>query len=893
MSSEDLASSNPNFFVLGTPKRNSKQLINNNIENPKIMKSHSDLCDIVLESSPILPPQDLKDSDISDITFKSNSQDGKNRLLSFRENLQIFKSNSNPSTELQTTSSSQNERKRKLIRGLSRPSTENSSESDSEKNAIKDHEKKQKIENINSSNLTKAKIHPPKRQTKINIPSSVTKNGNFLQKSKVLNVDSDSEGDGDSYLEKASLIDAEEIALKFFNKSKKDQLMAQTGVTEAEAELIIQSRPFRNYELMELTFRKTKGLRVSIVNQYHDTVIGLAEIDQVINKCFSVSKNLNDSLLDFGLEYSEEKGKVSKVDNSLIQQQSININPEYSLKSYQLEGVSWLQCLFNSKASGILADEMGLGKTFQVIAFLTNLKDNNVPGPHLVICPTSTLDNWLREFAKFSPKLKVKCYYGNQDERRRMAYKIEKKGAYFDVLVSTYNVAISNKTDRAMIKRVQFKAPFRLLLTGTPLQNNLIELISLLSFILPKVFDEFAGSLQMAFKAKKSAPKKATLNHPESESQNNDETPETTVPDSLSPIEHQHIKKAQKLLAPFVLRRRKAEVLKDLPKKVEHLVKVTMSDRQLSLYTEILEHHNKMIEQSILDKQKPTSPPSLLESIIIEDDDENTSKPSLLGHKHIHPEDNDNENNDFNFSKSFIGRATDLRKVCNHPLLVRRFYTDSNLKEMANLLLKEQDYSDANYDYVYEDMKCCSDFELNYYCEKYRRLSKFVLPSELLFDSAKVTEIKRVLDESMQAGEKVLVFSQFTTVLDILEKIFKKWNIQYCRLDGNTKANERQEMIEVFNDGNKINVFLLSTKAGGFGINLASANVVVIHDIDVNPHNDKQAEDRAHRVGQTKTVRVIKLVAKDSVEEDILKLANAKLMLDDNITNAHLLEVKK
>ncbi|OMJ18550.1 ATP-dependent helicase fft2 [Smittium culicis] len=873
MSSEDLASSNPNFFVLGTPKRNSKQINSSNIENPKIMKSHSDLCDIVLESSPILPPQDLKDSDISDITFKSNSQDGKNRLLSFRENLQIFKSDSNPNSEIQTPSNSQNERKRKLIRGISRPSTENSSKSDSEKNSAKDHEKKQKVETDNSSNLTKAKVHPPKRQTKIIIPSSKSKNGHFYQKPKAINVDSDSEGDGDSYLEKASLIDAEEIALKFFNKSKKDQLKAQTGVTEAEAELIIQNRPFRNYEFMELTFRKTKGLRVSIVNQYHDTVIGLAEIDQVINKCFSVSKNLNDSLLDFGLEYSEENGKVSKVDNSLIQQQSININPEYSLKSYQLEGVSWLQCLFNSKASGILADEMGLGKTFQVIAFLTNLKDNNVPGPHLVICPTSTLDNWLREFAKFSPKLKVKCYYGNQDERRRMAYKIEKKGAYFDVLVSTYNVAISNKTDRAMIKRVQFK--------------------SLLSFILPKVFDEFAGSLQMAFKAKKSAPRKVTPNHPESESQNNDETPETTVPDSLSPIEHQHIKKAQKLLAPFVLRRRKAEVLQDLPKKVEHLVKVTMSNRQLSLYTEILEHHNKMIEQSILDKQKPASPPSLLESIIIEDDDENASKSSLLGHKHIHPEENDNENNDFNFSKSFIGRATDLRKVCNHPLLVRRFYTDSNLKEMANLLLKEQDYSDANYDYVYEDMKCCSDFELNYYCEKYRRLSKFVLPSELLFDSAKVTEIKRVLDESMKAGEKVLVFSQFTSVLDILEKIFKKWDVLYCRLDGNTKANERQEMIEEFNDDNKINVFLLSTKAGGFGINLASANVVVIHDIDVNPHNDKQAEDRAHRVGQTKTVRVIKLVAKDSVEEDILKLANAKLMLDDNITNAHLLEIKK
>ncbi|OLY85802.1 ATP-dependent helicase fft3 [Smittium mucronatum] len=884
MSSEDLIANKPNFFVLGTPKRNQK--VNSKPQNSKEDKV-SDKTEVVLESSPITPSPNSKKI-ITPIKALSADPDAlKSQLLSFRDSIQKFKSEA--SIVPQNVFNSQPDKKRKLVRRIGRRSSDISTNSDTES-----------VSTSNTPNSlpqtslipSKNKLHPPKKQPRLNSQKpQLFENAKSLHN---ITINSDEDEDGHSYLEKVSLIDAERVAVKFFNKSKKDLLTSQTGCSEQEADLIIQSRPYRNYETMENIFRKTKGLRVSIVNQYHDIVIGLAEIDQVINKCGSLTTNLNDSLVDFGLKFDPLSGKVSRINDAFIPPQSSNINPEFSLKSYQLEGVSWLQCLYNSKASGILADEMGLGKTFQVIAFLTNLKDIGVTGPHLIICPTSTLDNWLKEFSKFSPKLKIKCYYGNQDERRRMAYKIEKRGVNFDVLLSTYNVATSNKTDRALLKKVAFKS--LILDEGHMIKNctsarytHLMQIKSLLAFILPKVFDEFAGSLHLAFKTKKPAPKPASQSSNDPDSQNQDSPPETTVPSSLSPIEHQHIKKAQKLLAPFVLRRRKVDVLKDLPKKIENLERVVMTESQSALYHELLNHHNKMIEISLAEKQKPSNSPSILESVVIADDEPLTNL-AELGDKHLDPKKIGSSDGNANFSSSWIGRVSDLRKVCNHPLLVRSFYNDVKLKEMASLLLKEQDYEDAVYEYVYEDMKYCSDFELNGYCERYKKLNKFALPSDSIFDSAKVIEIKKLLDETFINNEKVLIFSQFTTVLDILEKVLKKWKKSYCRLDGSTKTDERQEMIENFNDDSDLRIFLLSTKAGGFGINLASANVVIIHDIDVNPHNDKQAEDRAHRVGQTKNVNVIKLVAKDSVEEDILKAANAKLILDDNISNAHLLD---
>ncbi|OMH80692.1 ATP-dependent helicase fft2 [Zancudomyces culisetae] len=691
--------------------------------------------------------------------------------------------------------------------------------------------------------------------------------------------ESEDEDSDREYKARESLVDADKLTLQFFNKATEQELVMQTIATEHERQEIMKLRPFRNYNALEETIRKTKGLRVSVVTQYYDMVIGLAEIDNVIEKCSVVARRLKDVLENEGINTNEDSGKYEGLKAGVQLKQSETLNAEYSLKPFQLEGVAWLGSLYKAKASGILADEMGLGKTFQVISFLTGLKDQGISGPHLIICPTSTLDNWLLEIKKFSPSLKVRSYYGNQMERRRMGLKIEKYGADFDILLSTYNVATSNKTDRALLRRISFKtmildeghmvknctsvrycylqqirAPFRLLLTGTPLQNNLQELVSLLAFVMPKIFDDCIGALQLAFKNKGGATKK-------DDSSGNvqlDEgsTVESSVPESLLPIEHKHILKAQKLLAPFVLRRRKSDVLKDLPAKTQQTIKVEMTEYQRSLY-------EKHINMYGFDKQK--------------EEDVLALSPSSA------------DGNEAKTSQSWTAKMMNLRKIANHPLLVRSHFDDSKLAKMASLILTEPDYKESIYEYVYQDMQLCSDFELDYYCRKYLSLAPYKLPTHLLYDSAKVVQLESILSTNIRdLNQKVLIFSQFTSMLDILETVLKSWNYLYVRLDGSTKTTERQQLIDSFNNSSSsdgISIFLLSTKAGGFGINLATANIVVIHDIDLNPHNDKQAEDRAHRVGQSKPVTVLKLIANSTVEQTILDLANSKLLLDKNVAN--------
>ncbi|KAF9159701.1 ATP-dependent helicase fft2 [Actinomortierella ambigua] len=152
-------------------------------------------------------------------------------------------------------------------------------------------------------------------------------------------------------------------------------------------------------------------------------------------------------------------------------------------------------------------------------------------------------------------------------------------------------------------------------------------------------------------------------------------------------------------------------------------------------------------------------------------------------------------------------------------------------------------------------------------------------------EAGKVKVLQELLPKKINdEGSKVLIFSQFTMVLDILEPVMKTMKIKYLRMDGQTKVEERQPLIDTFNDTDEYPVFLLSTKAGGFGINLTAANIVIMYDLDFNPHNDKQAEDRAHRVGQTREVEVIKLIAKNTIEEQILELANLKLKLDQHVS---------
>ncbi|KAJ2620524.1 DNA-dependent ATPase fun30 [Coemansia sp. RSA 1358] len=633
--------------------------------------------------------------------------------------------------------------------------------------------------------------------------------------------------------------------MQLFNTGTIEELIEKTGASPAEAKIVVGLRPFEDMEAIEYAMRKTRGVRLAIFNQYRDTVLGHAEVEAVICQCADVYNQLKVAMKNAGVVSNEATGAVSIAEGVELVQPKM-INSEFSLKHYQLEGVEWLNCLRNASASGILADEMGLGKTFQVIAFLCRgIEESAVRGPSLVVCPSSTLENWMNECARFAPNLRVASYYGSQAERLALQQELADE-SHYDVIVTTYNVATGNKLDRIFLKKrrfhslildeghmvkncmsnrykwlMQIRTPFRLLLTGTPLQNNLQELVSLLTFIMPQVFAESQPMLTHAFKTKPGQKRAQTAGTDSDDvtavSSGAPSGSQTPVPQAtLGPVDTQHIEQAKTLLRPFVLRRRKCDVLGDLPSKTEHIVKLELTEAQRKLY----------------------------DSIVL--DSESVSE--------------------------------DIRK---NLMQLDSHYQLDDLKQMAKTLLREPDYADASYQYVLEDMEVCSDFELHKICTTYPKMRKFQLPDDVLLDSAKVQKLKEIVDECIARGEKLLLFSQFTTMLNILESVFKIWNVEYRRLDGQTKVDERQTMIDEFNsDGSLVPVFLLSTKAGGFGINLTSANVVVIYDSGNNPSEERQAEDRAHRVGQVKDVRVYKLIGSSTIDEDILESSRAKQLVE-------------
>lgn len=533
------------------------------------------------------------------------------------------------------------------------------------------------------------------------------------------------------------------------------------------------------------------------------------------------------------------------------------LKADVKLKDYQQVGVNWLNLLFQKRLSCILADEMGLGKTIQVISLIAHLKQKKYPGPHLIVVPSSTLENWLREFEKFAPDIYVVPYYGSLAEREELRTVLMDEK--FDVMVTTYNLATVGKLDQPFLRSFEFntivydeghmlknatsdrykkltklRAHFRVLLTGTPLQNNLKELVSLLDFILPEVFDSKMGQLELLFDKKAST-----------------KDDEKIEGESYNPLlSQQAIAKAKVMMTPFILRRTKAQVMKDLPKKHTAIEYTDMTPHQKSIYDDQLSKLNEYRKQQGLKKTMSK--------------EEFKKLPQL--------------------KTQAINVLMYLRKACLHPLLFRKHYNDKLLRVMSKSIMKNSQYRSANQEYIYEDMEVMSDFELTRLCHQFpNELGKFVLNQQSYLDSGKVTALIKLLTDIVAKGEKVLIFSLFTQMLDILEKVISLKNWKFLRLDGSTAVETRQTMIDTFYQDKTIPIFLLSTKAGGFGINLVCATNVIIYDQSFNPHDDKQAEDRAHRVGQTKEVYVTRLIVKNSIEENILQMAYNKLQLDQSM----------
>ncbi|XP_023250777.1 SWI/SNF-related matrix-associated actin-dependent regulator of chromatin subfamily A containing DEAD/H box 1 [Seriola lalandi dorsalis] len=610
--------------------------------------------------------------------------------------------------------------------------------------------------------------------------------------------------------------------LTFFQDASIDELSLIAGCSVKKAQKIVELRPYDSWKSLVAVFHKENGLSENLllgcklVLKERKVVLGL------MSKCETISSKM-----------VKQVTVVTEKGTGTLKQPKV-LNHQFQLKPYQLIGLKWLLLLHEHKLSGILADEMGLGKTIQAIAFLAQLYQNGIEGPHLITVPSSTLDNWVRELKLWCPSLKVLVYYGSVEDRRYLRHDILTENVDFNVIVTTYNLAIGNDYDRSLFRKLRLmyavfdeghmlknmnalryrhlmaiNAQHRLLLTGTPLQNNLLELMSLLNFIMPSMFSNSTTQLSKMFSMK---------SHEEQ-----------------SRFERDRISQAKLIMKPFILRRVKSEVLKQLPAKEEMVKFCTMSEKQQVLY------------QAVFEKLRS----------------------STNGEK-----------------RELCNVMMQLRKMANHPLLHRQYYTTEKLKAMSKLMLKEPTHFDADAVLIQEDMEVMSDFELHRLCQQYSSISSYQLENNLLLDSGKFHYLTELLESLRNKGDRVVLFSQFTMMLDIVEVLMKHLKYRYVRLDGSTPIADRIVLIDEFNTDPDIFVFLLSTRAGGLGINLTSANVVILHDIDCNPYNDKQAEDRCHRVGQTKTVRVIKLISKDSIEDCILQLGQKKLKLEQDMTTA-------
>ncbi|KAF9099152.1 hypothetical protein BGX23_003745 [Mortierella sp. AD031] len=562
------------------------------------------------------------------------------------------------------------------------------------------------------------------------------------------------------------------------------------------------------------------------------------------------------------------------------------------LRDYQLAGVEWMVSLYENGLNGILADEMGLGKTLQTISFLAYLREKGIWGPFLVVAPLSTLANWIMEFERFVPGIPVELYHGMPEEREhKRNHKLKKLDSTFPIVVTSYEIIIR---DRKFLSRFQWKyiivdeghrlknmdcklirelksyhSANRLLLTGTPLQNNLSELWSLLNFLLPDIFDDREG-FEEWFDF-------SDINAKEGQERILGEESQRGIVSSLHHI-----------LKPFLLRRVKTDVEKSLPKKKEYLLYAPLTAVQKEWYDATL---SRDIRNFVIKKKSGWSDAG--ES---EDEDTQESTTVALGEDDEETPDALDTTTETTEEKRTIANSRRTRgdAVKSYAEMSDRKY----FKELENggleptrtkeLTAREIDIRRATKSVVNMNLKnvimqlrkvCNHPFLFDWPVDPTTNMP--VVSEDLLNSSGKMLVLNRLLEGLFARNHKVLIFSQFTTMLDIIEDwavTFKKW--QVCRIDGSIKQDDRRRQIADFNSNPKLKLFLLSTRAGGLGINLTSADTVIIFDSDWNPQMDLQAQDRVHRIGQTKPVVIYRLVTANTIENRIIERANSKRKLE-------------
>jgi len=468
-----------------------------------------------------------------------------------------------------------------------------------------------------------------------------------------------------------------------------------------------------------------------------------------------------------------------------------------TLRDYQLIGLEWMVNMHHQGLPMILGDEMGLGKTLQTISLISHIKETcGYNGPSLVICPLSVLYSWCQEIEKHAPSLTYFRLHSSTSTQREIQKKtMSMESLKYDIIVTTYEMAKSQEIQN-LISRLYFNyvvldeghvikctetqiahavrkihSQNKLILTGTPLQNNLVELYGILNYMYPATFtssEPFANCFDIG----------------------------------KNRVDADMLLKANKLLKMFMLRRLKVEVEKLMPKKIETKILCPLSSTQVFWYKGFL-----------MDK---------IETLITASDAENGGETSVAGRQTM-----------------LRNLCMQLRKCCLHPYLFA--FAEAKKQEGTSI-------------------------------------------EELIATSGKLAVLDKVLSSMYKNGNRTCIFSQFTSMLNILEDycVLRGW--KYCRFDGSTPRAQRNHLINQFNaPGSDDFIFLMSTRSGGLGINLQTADTCILYDSDWNPQPDLQAMARVHRIGQKKTVHVYRLVSSGTIEERMIERAEKKLYLDQMV----------
>ncbi|XP_042358683.1 lymphoid-specific helicase [Plectropomus leopardus] len=527
------------------------------------------------------------------------------------------------------------------------------------------------------------------------------------------------------------------------------------------------------------------------------------------------------------------------------------------MRWYQIEGIEWLRMLWENGINGILADEMGLGKTIQCIAHIAMMIEKKVMGPFLVVAPLSTLPNWINEFKRFTPEVSVLLYHGPQQERAKLLKQIRRPQGPLNmcpVVITSFEISM---IDRKFLQRFQWKylivdeghriknlncrlvqelkmlpTDNKLLLTGTPLQNNLAELWSLLNFLLPEVFDDLK-SFESWF-----------------------DIDSITEAESVVATEREQniLSMLHQILTPFLLRRLKSDVTLEVPPKKEIIVYAPLTGKQEAFYTAVV---NKSIAK-MLGQEKNETPVVLTSS----------GRPKRHSRKVVDYAETDRDT-PRELEKYLEKVGKEQLEFSSAPVLDVQSPLDAQINlKLQNILMLLK--------------RCCNHpYLVEYPLDP--ATQEFKIDEQLVKSSGKFLILDTLLPALKKRGHKVLIFSQMTSILDLLMDYCYLRGFQYSRLDGSMSYSDRDENMTKFSKDPEVFLFLLSTRAGGLGINLTAADTVIIFDSDWNPQADLQAQDRCHRIGQTRPVVVYRLVTANTIDQKILERASAKRKLEQMV----------